>query len=78
MYKLKLRGDLERADYAYGTRHRGDAPVAYQRLTLTEHSIEYLSTRAWNTIPQAIRDAPNLLRFKPLVRNNSLAKYSVL
>ena len=54
MYKSKLRGDLGQADHTYGTRHRGDAPVAYQRLTLTQHSIEYLAPRAWNTLPQAI------------------------
>ena len=42
MHKRKLRGDLWRADYAYGTRLRGDAPVAYQTLTLTQHNIEYL------------------------------------
>ena len=78
MYKSKLRGDLGQANHAYGTRHRGDAPVAYQRPTLTQHSIEYLAPRAWNTLPQAIRDAPHLSRFKQLVRNNIFVKYSVL
>ena len=59
--------ELGRADHAYGTRRRGDAPASYQRLTLTRHSIEYFSPRVWNTLPQAIRDAPCLSRFKRLV-----------
>ena len=37
MYTRKLRGDIGRADHAYVTRRRGDALVAYQRLTLTPH-----------------------------------------
>ena len=77
MFKCKLGGGLGRVNHYYDTRQHNDAPVTYQRLTLTQHSAYYLAPRVWNALPKQIRDAPSLSIFKKHIKLLILGRYQV-
>ena len=51
-------------NHDYDTRFSSSATPIFQRLTLTQHSIDFMGPRIWNAIPDYIKDSPSLQVFK--------------
>ena len=51
-------------NHVHNTRFGNLPQSAFERLTLTQHSIEFLGPSIWNGIPDSIRDSSSILMFK--------------
>ena len=72
MFKNKMNNNLPRSLHDYYTRGFNNIPIAFQRLTLTQHSINYEASQVWNNLPLDIRNSTSLHIFK-----KSLKQYLV-
>ena len=53
MYKNKILFFPSSASHNYNTRGSDNAPVAFQRLTVTQHSIDYEAPHLWNSFQKS-------------------------
>lgn len=75
MYKLKMQDNLPTVTHGYCTRQRDQIAPTFQRLTLTQHSVNYLGPHFWNSLPGDIKNHPNLTSFKSALKNYLIKSY---
>jgi hypothetical protein len=75
MYKCYVNHDMPTVTHNYSTRQRGNAVAAFQRLTVTQHSITYTAPHVWNSIPDNIKNSTSLSQFKHLLKDHLVSKY---
>ena len=64
-------------NHTYNTRFRGHLLPQFQRLTLTQHSIEYMGPIIWNSLPLQIREEDSLKSFKRHLKSYIFENYSI-
>ena len=62
---------------SYGSRRAGDLIPQFQRLKITQNSINFFGPKVWNSLPVNIRSCNSFFRFKNLVKEHFLNKYSL-
>ena len=76
MYRLKQSdSDVFDRQHSYYTRHRNDAQVSFNRLTLTQHSVSFAGPHVWNELPLDVRESATLQQFKRRVKIHYVNKY---
>ena len=76
MYKKKLNNSLPAVQHSYNTRGSSVVPSAFQRLTVTQQSVEYSGPKLWNSLPLNVRAAPTLFSFKKALKMHLLSFYN--
>ena len=66
-----------RPSHNYSTRHSVSQNLnsAFQRLTLTQHSISYRGPKVWNEVPENIKSLPRFTQFRKKYRSFLLSSY---
>ena len=76
IYKEKQSGFIQPGGlHDYGTRGQMDVRPAYQRLSLTQHSIYYAGPLVWNSLPNFIKDSDTLNTFKRNIKKYVIDGY---
>ena len=75
MYKCNSSNSITTVSHNYCTRQMGNAVAAYQRLTVSQHSISYSAPHVWNSIPENVKNSTSLSQFKHLFKNHLISKY---
>lgn len=74
-YENKSNGEFNAAMYEHFTRNRDLLIPAFQRLTITQHSLTYSAPAFWNKLPQYIRDSNSLPIFRRNLKLHLLEQY---
>ena len=74
MFKLENFDAFDR-NHNYSTRNVSALLPAFNRLTLTQHSISYMGPTVWNSIPHEIRNLPGLNSFKRALKLYLISSY---
>ena len=76
MYKQRQVGAVRvEGLHAYDTRGQYDVRPAFQRLSLTQHSIHYAAPVVWNSLPASIRECETFNVFKSQIKHYLLERY---
>ena len=75
MFKKKLRNNLPSIQHNYNTRGSNSVPPRFQRLTVTQHSVEYSAPHFWNSLPGDVKNASSLSTFKTALKTHLLSTY---
>ena len=76
VYMFKNRSDDQYArQHLYNTRGRSELLPSYQRLTVSQQSLSFSGPNIWNSIPQEVREQPNIKLFKKYLKNYLLSNY---
>ena len=62
-------------DHAINTRNRHLAQPSFNRLSICQHSVNYLGPHIWNNLPEYIRDLDSLKKFKYELKNYLIESY---
>ena len=77
MFKLReINPEIFDRQHSYYTRYRNDAQAAFNRLTLTQHSLSYAGPHIWNELPRNIRESKGLAQFRHLVKGYYINGYN--
>ena len=69
--------DNFRVNHDYHTRYRNRTLPSYNRLTLSQHSIDFNGPKVWNDLPESVKDSPSITVFKSRVKKHLLLKYEM-
>ena len=75
MFKTVNQGNYT-IQHGVNTRNRDLAQPVYQRLTITQHSIQYCGPKIWNELPRDIRNISKLHIFKKHLKQHLLNQYA--
>ena len=76
MFKQTRGGGMQPgATHDYGTRGQLNVRPAFQRLSLTQHSIYYAGPLAWNTLPSYVKDSKTIDLFKKQIKEYIINGY---
>ena len=62
-------------DHAINTRNSHLAQPSFNRLSICQHSVNYLGPHIWNNLPEYIRDLDSLKKFKYELKNYLIESY---
>ena len=68
MFKNKIKNNLPYPAHDHNTRGSNNVLVAFQRLSLTQHSIDYEAPLFWNSLPLDIKNSSSLYIFKKALK----------
>ena len=74
MYKNHQNSNF-RVQHNYHTRFRNRPLSSYNRLTLSQHSVDFIGPNVWNDLPQSVRDSSSIPVFKSRTKNYLISKY---
>ena len=76
-YKSIVGNDVAIQSHGHYTRYRDDIVPAFQRLSLTQHSVSYTAPKIFNDLPNHIKNVTCFSKFKVLVKNCYVERYRV-
>ena len=75
MYKMLSIGLFASGSHPHFTRRREQISHSFQRLTVTQRSIDFEGPKIWNSIPASIRNLQSLCKFKSSYKRYLLSSY---
>ena len=74
-FKLNLNSGFNLPSHNYQTRHRLMPIPTSQRLITSQKSLSYSVPRAWNLLPEHVKQSNSMRSFKRLCKSYILSKY---
>ena len=71
----KIKSGAYMVKHSVNTRSRGMAQPVFQRLTTTQHSIDFCGPKVWNELPLHIRNIEKLHTFKKQLKQHLIDQY---
>ena len=75
MYSNVNQNESNNIPHNYSTRHRSNIRTAFNRLTLSQHSMSHVGPQVWNSIPLSLRNISKLSTFKKALKLYFLEQY---
>ena len=75
MFKIVNSPSYTPSTHNCATRHNLDIQPVFQRLSLTQRSLNFVGPKVWNSLPISIRQIKTLGKFKSEARKHFLSNY---